>query len=151
MLCKEFQSQYTPYDNLLIVFSHPVPTGMLGGDSVTGVGGVNFLAVERYIIEYFGMSTHASASPWNGLNAYDAAVAAHVNIGLLRQQLRPVERVHGCMLEGPKAPNVIGEYTKLSYIARSDTKEAVGVLEKKVLACFEAAALSTGCKVKFTQ
>lgn len=85
------------------------------------------------------------------MNAYDAAVAAHVNIGLLRQQMRPVDRVHGCMLEGPKVANVIGHYTKLSYVARSDTRQAVDVLEKKVLACFEAAALSTGCEVKITR
>jgi metal-dependent amidase/aminoacylase/carboxypeptidase family protein len=109
------------------------------------------LAYERWIIEYFGKPTHASASPWNGLNAYDAAVAAHVNIGLLRQQLRPVERVHGCMMEGPKVANVIAEYTKLSYIARSDTKQAVEVLEKRVLACFEAAASATGCEVKISR
>lgn len=54
------------------------------------------------------------------------------------------------MLEGPKAANVIGEYTKLSYIARSDTKKAVSVLGKRVLACFEAAALATGCEIKIT-
>lgn len=109
------------------------------------------MAYERWIIEYFGKPTHASASPWNGINAYDAAVAAHNNIGLLRQQFRPVDRVHGCMLEGPKAANVIGEYTKLTYIARSDTKQSVAALEKRVLACFEAAALATGCEVKITR
>jgi metal-dependent amidase/aminoacylase/carboxypeptidase family protein len=125
---------------------------MIGSDpTLTGLGGTNFLAYERWIIEYFGRPTHASASPWNGINAYDAAVAAHNNIGLLRQQFRPVDRVHGCMLEGPKAANVIGEYTKLTYIARSDTKKAVAALEKRVLACFEAAALATGCEVKITR
>lgn len=109
------------------------------------------MAYERWIVEYFGKPTHASASPWNGINAYDAAVAAHNNIGLLRQQFRPVDRVHGCMLEGPKAANVIGEYTKLTYIARSDTKQAVAALEERVLACFNAAALATGCEVKITR
>jgi metal-dependent amidase/aminoacylase/carboxypeptidase family protein len=129
-----------------------VPATLISSDpTVTGVGGTNFLAYERWIIEYFGKPTHASASPWNGINAYDAAVAAHNNIGLLRQQLRPVDRVHGCMIEGPKAANVIGEYTKLTYIARSDTKKAVAALEKRVLACFEASALATGCEVKITR
>ena len=125
---------------------------MIGPDpTITGLAATHFLAYERWIIEYFGKSTHASASPWNGINAYDAAVAAHNNIVLLRQQLRPVDRVHGCMLEGPKAANVIGEYTKLTYIARSDTKRSVAALEKRVLACFEAAALATGCEVKITR
>jgi metal-dependent amidase/aminoacylase/carboxypeptidase family protein len=88
---------------------------MISSDStVTGLGGTDFLAYERWIIEYFGIPTHASASPWNRINAYDAAVAAHNNIGLLRQHFRTVNRVHGCTLEGPKAANVIGEYTKLT-------------------------------------
>lgn len=77
--------------------------------TATGLGGANFLANERWEIEYFGKPAHAAACPWDGINAYDAAVAAHVNIGLLRQQLLPVERVHGCMLEGPKVANVVGE------------------------------------------
>jgi metal-dependent amidase/aminoacylase/carboxypeptidase family protein len=137
---------------LLTLFSHPVPGSLIGSDpTLTGIGGTNFLAYERWIIEYFGKPTHASASPWNGINAYDAAVAAHNNVGLLRQQFRPVDRVHGCMLEGPKAANVIAEYTKLTYIARSDTKQAVAALEKRVLACFEAAALATGCDFKITR
>ncbi|RDW63253.1 hypothetical protein BP6252_10798 [Coleophoma cylindrospora] len=136
------------------LMSHPAPAGMLadmaGTKSVTALGGIKFLATKSWIIEYFGKSTHASVSPWDGVNAYDAAVAAHVNIGLIRQQIRPAERVHGCMLEGPKAANVIGQYTKLKYMARSDSKQAVEVLEKKVLACFEAAGLATGCEVKIT-
>ena len=140
-----------PAESLMTTLSHPLPSDMLGSTSGTGLGGVNFLAYERWTIEFFGKPTHASASPWNGVNAYDAAVAAHVNIGLLRQQLRPVERVHGCMLEGPKAANVIGQYTKLTYIARSDTKTALGVLETRVLACFESAALATGCEIKITR
>ncbi|CZR53398.1 related to metal-dependent amidase/aminoacylase/carboxypeptidase [Phialocephala subalpina] len=135
-----------------VLMSHPLPGAMIGSDpTLTGIGATNFLAYERWTVEYFGKPTHASASPWNGINAYDAAVAAHNNIGLLRQQFRPVDRVHGCMLEGPKAANVIGEYTKLTYIARSDTKQAVATLEKRVLACFEAAALATSCEVKITR
>ena len=118
---------------------------------VTGAGGAYFLAYNRWIIEYFGKATHASACPWDGINAYDAAVAAHVNIGLLRQQLLPIERVHGCMLEGPTAANTIGQYTKLTYIARSSTKQSVDALSKRVLSCFEAAAQATGCKVKITK
>ena len=125
---------------------------MLGeGTTVTGLGGTNFLANNRWVIEYFGKPTHASACPWDGINAYDAAVAAHVNIGLLRQQLRPTERIHGCMLDGPKVMNVIGQYTKVAYTARSDTKQAVDALSKRVLACFEAAAVATGCRIKITK
>ena len=41
------------------------------------------------------VSAHAAIAPWEGKNAMDAAVAAHTNIGLLRQQLKPDNRVHG--------------------------------------------------------
>lgn len=38
---------------------------------------------------------HASATPWEGVNALDAVVAAYMNIAMLRQQVRPREKTHG--------------------------------------------------------
>jgi metal-dependent amidase/aminoacylase/carboxypeptidase family protein len=118
---------------------------------IEGVSATPFLAYKRWSIEYFGKATHASSCPWDGINAYDAAVAAHVNIGLLRQQILPLQRIHGCMVEGPKVVNVIADYTKLNYIARSTTRQTLDVLETKVLRCFQAAAEATGCKVKINE
>ncbi|KAJ5803142.1 uncharacterized protein N7503_005592 [Penicillium pulvis] len=133
------------------LMTHPATQSMVDPNpAVTGLGAINFLATFRITVEFFGRPSHASQSPWEAINANDAAIAAQVNIGLLRQQIRPVDRIHGCMLEGPRAANVIGEYTKLTYMARSPTKKTVTALGKRLTACFQGAALATGCEVKIT-
>ena len=45
------------------------------------------LAVSHFDVTFTGKSAHASAAPWEGINAGDAMVVAQVAIGLLRQQL----------------------------------------------------------------
>lgn len=51
--------------------------------------------MRRISVKYHGKSCHASAYPWNGVNALDAAVLAYNNISVLRQQLRPDWRIQG--------------------------------------------------------
>jgi len=50
-------------------------------------------------------SAHASAAPWEAVNALDAAFLAYSNVSVLRQQMKPDHRVHG-IVEGKNwAPN----------------------------------------------
>lgn len=49
----------------------------------------------RISVKYRGKACHASAYPWNGVNALDAAVLAYNNISVLRQQLKPDWRIQG--------------------------------------------------------
>lgn len=46
-------------------------------------------------MKYHGRASHASAYPWEGVNALDAAVMAYTNISVLRQQLKPDWKIHG--------------------------------------------------------
>ncbi|KAF9095250.1 hypothetical protein BGX27_001304 [Mortierella sp. AM989] len=107
----------------------------------------NFLALNTVEVEYFGKASHASASPWEGINALDAAVLAYSNIGLMRQQLHPTQRVHGIIKDGGKAANIIPDYTKSVYTIRAPRYPQVEVLKKRVEAIFKGAATSTGCTV----
>lgn len=47
------------------------------------------------LVKYHVRASHASAYPWEGVNALDAAVMAYSNISVLRQQLKPDWRIHG--------------------------------------------------------
>lgn len=49
----------------------------------------------QFEVKFEGMASHAGAAPWDGKNALDAAVAAYVNVSLLRQQMKPSWRVTG--------------------------------------------------------
>ncbi|KAG0008144.1 hypothetical protein BGZ80_003807 [Entomortierella chlamydospora] len=107
----------------------------------------NFLALDTVEVEFFGKASHASASPWEGINALDAAVLTYTNIGLMRQQMRPDQRVHGIIKDGGKAANIIPDYTKSVYTVRSPKYSEVEVLKKRVEAIFKGAAAATGCRV----
>ncbi|KAK3828532.1 MAG: hypothetical protein J3Q66DRAFT_376559 [Benniella sp.] len=109
-----------------------------------------FLALDNVEVEFFGKASHASASPWEGINALDAAVMTYTNIGLMRQQLHPSLRVHGIILDGGKAANIIPDYTRSTYTVRAPKYAQVEELKKRVERIFKSAAIATGCTVKLT-
>ncbi|KAE9390648.1 hypothetical protein BT96DRAFT_833152, partial [Gymnopus androsaceus JB14] len=123
---------------------HPAP-GPKGSVSLTSC-----LAIQHVDVEYFGHTAHAALSPWEGINALDAAVLAYTNIAALRQQLRPTVRVHG-ILEGKGwAANVIPDYAKYICYIRAPTAIELEDVVKRVMPCFLAAAQATGCEHKVT-
>ncbi|KAF5384097.1 hypothetical protein D9615_003262 [Tricholomella constricta] len=124
---------------------HPAP-GPVGSVSLTSC-----LALERITVEYFGHTAHAALSPWEGKNALDAAVLGYNNISALRQQLLPTHRVHGIFEGKDWAPNIIPDYAKMICYVRAPTRAELQVTLKRVLPCFEAAGLATGCEVKINQ
>ncbi|KAF7292976.1 Peptidase M20 domain-containing protein 2 [Mycena indigotica] len=123
---------------------HPAP-GPIGSVSLSSC-----LALERIQVEYFGHTAHAALSPWEGKNALDAAVLGYNNISALRQQLRPTHRVHGIFEGKDWAPNIIPDYAKFICFVRAPTRAEQQQTMKRVLPCFEAAALATGCTHKVT-
>ena len=109
------------------------------------------LAVSHFDVHYTGREAHASAFPEAGINAADALTVAQVGIGLLRQQFRSHDQVHGIVTKGGDAPNVIPAHTSAKYYVRAETLEALETLEAKVRRCFEAGALATGTEVELVQ
>jgi amidohydrolase len=107
------------------------------------------LAVSHFDVHFEGKEAHAAASPFEGVNAGDAMAIAQIAIGLLRQQLRPGDQVHGIVLEGGLAPNIIPAKVSGRFMCRARTLDGLETLEPRVLRCFEAGALATGCSVSF--
>ncbi|KAM9339635.1 peptidase M20 domain-containing protein 2-like [Symphorus nematophorus] len=99
-------------------------------------------------IKYHGKASHASAYPWEGLNALDAAVLCYNNLSVLRQQMKPDWRVHGIIKHGGVKPNIIPAYTELEYYLRTPSRAELLVLKSKAEMCFRAAAAATGCQVE---
>ncbi len=108
----------------------------------------SFLAVAHLDIDFFGKESHAAFAPQVGINALDAAVQAYVNISTLRQTLYNTDKVHGVITYGGGAPNVIPAHTSLAFYVRAASMERLAELRTKVEACFEAAAMATGCSVE---
>ncbi|TBU25254.1 amidohydrolase [Dichomitus squalens] len=117
-----------------------------GPDNFTALGpGVARQPVD---VEFFGHGAHAAAAPWEAQNALDAAFVAYASISALRQQIKPDHRVHGIILGRDWTPNVIPDYAKMRYYVRAPTWTELEALRGRVTACFQAAALATGCTVE---
>jgi amidohydrolase len=121
---------------------HPWPKERLTG---------RCLAVAHFDVRYTGREAHASAAPWEGLNAQDALTVAQVGLGLLRQQMAPGDQVHGVVTSSAGAANVIPGSITARYMVRSPTAHGLAALRPRVEACFEAGALATGCTVEYEE
>jgi len=106
------------------------------------------LAAEQLQVIYHGKNAHAAAFPERGVNAGDALVIAQVAIGLLRQRLKPTDRVHGIVTRGGEAPNVIPERTEASLMFRGANQQDMDDLREQVLMCLQAGATATGARLE---
>src|SRR3989442_10089241 len=106
------------------------------------------LALTQFRVRYTGKEAHASAFPELGVNAADALTVAQTAIGLLRQHIRPTDRIHGIVTKGGDAPNIVPAHTAAKYIVRAKTVGDLDEIRAKVLRCFEAGALATGAKLE---
>jgi amidohydrolase len=105
------------------------------------------LAIQDFEVSYHGKTAHASAFPELGVNAADALTIAQMSIGLLRQHIKQSDRIHGIVLHGGDAPNVVPHETSGRWYVRAKNLKQLAELEPRVVRCFEAGALATGCTV----
>lgn len=96
-------------------------------------------------IEFWGKPAHAAGCPQDGINALDAQILTYAAIGVLRQQLTDRIRIHGVIVEGGTAPNVIPEYTKAKYYIRAADIDTLHEFYEKVENIVKGSALQTGC------
>ena len=115
-----------------------------------GSGSEDGLSTRNYAcapvdIEFWGKPAHAAGCPQDGINALDAQILTYAAIGVLRQQLTDRIRIHGVIVEGGTAPNVIPEYTKAKYYIRAADIDTLHELYEKVENIVKASALQTSC------
>ncbi|KAI2464651.1 hypothetical protein F4781DRAFT_436186 [Annulohypoxylon bovei var. microspora] len=133
------------------IMAHPIPENQISNGSGiwAGLAAMKMIASHKFRTEFRGKTAHAAGEPWNGVNALDAAVAAYSNIGLLRQQIKPDERIHSVIEVGGTVPNVIPDYTRMNWNVRSPTIAGANKLLSRVKANIEAAASATGCELNY--
>ena len=95
-------------------------------------------------VEYHGHTAHASAQPFMGRNALDAATLMYQGLGLLRQQTPPTDRIHAVIREGGERASVIPDHARLDLYVRSQRPETLKVLSERVEDVARGAALMAG-------
>ncbi|KAL4737311.1 major facilitator superfamily domain-containing protein [Aspergillus similis] len=125
---------------------HPMAESSFRDRGAVGAAGQRSIACVDLVCTYAGVSAHAGANPWAGVNALDAFVSAYVNISALRQQIEPQERIHGTILQAPQITNAIPKKTVVKFSVRSPRMKSLEDLTARVRRCLEAGALATGCR-----
>lgn len=108
-------------------------------------------ACSGFAVRYEGKSAHASAAPWEGVNALDALTVALTAIGLARQQLEPGQQIHGSVDGAGTAPNIIPETASGKWMVRAhdlvSLQRVTAILER----CLRAGAVATGAALHLEQ
>ncbi len=106
------------------------------------------LASNHCDYHFHGKPAHASMAPQIGINAADAITVSQVAIGLLRQHLEPGDQVHGIVMDGGEAPNIVPADAVARYIVRAPDLTSMHRLQARIERCFEAGALATGASLR---
>ncbi|MCG3400197.1 M20 family metallopeptidase [Staphylococcus massiliensis] len=107
------------------------------------------LAVDVLDIKFFGKSAHASENAYEAKNALDAMLSYFNGVAQLRQHIQRDERVHGVILDGGKAANIIPDYTHARFYTRALTRKKLDILTHRVREIARGAAIQTGCDYEF--
>lgn len=110
---------------------------------------INTLAVDVLDIKFYGRSAHASENADEALNALDAMISYFNGIAQLRQHIKKGQRVHGVILDGGKAANIIPDFTHARFYTRATSRRELDVLTEKVNQIARGAAIQTGCDFEF--
>lgn len=123
--------------------------GMTASPGMTGdshsARGMKSTAVDRFQVIYTGLTSHAAAAPELGVNASNAAVIAMTAFAMLRQELPKETNLNAFISHGGDATNIIADRTVVQVELRAYELDIWRAMKKKVLRCFEAGAIATGC------
>jgi len=106
------------------------------------------LAMVNLDVELLGKAAHAAAEPYDGVNALDGLVLGWNAMSALRLLVRSDSRIHGIITDGGKAANIIPDRAAARLMVRSPDNAYLADLRRRVLACFEGAALATGAELR---
>ena len=100
--------------------------------------------IRRFDVTFRGLSSHAAGSPEKGLNALDAQILLFNAIGLYRQQMDRDALIHGVILEGGEAANIIPDRTVSRIYIRAHSEAVIDKVYDRLEKMVEGAALMTG-------
>jgi len=102
------------------------------------------LALDTYLYTFHGKAAHASAAPWDGVNALNGAQLMMHAVDMLRQHVTPDVRMHAVYRNGGEAPNIVPEEASMEIFVRALDRNYLNTVVEKVDNCARGAALATG-------
>jgi aminobenzoyl-glutamate utilization protein B len=97
---------------------------------------------------FYGLASHAAASPERGRSALDAVESMNYMVNMMREHVPSSTRIHYVITNGGKAPNIVPDFAEVYYYIRSPNRNIVFDVWDRVEKAAEGAALGTGTKFK---
>lgn len=98
---------------------------------------------------FYGVASHAAASPERGRSALDGVEAMDNMVNMLREHVSDATRIHYVITRGGEAPNVVPAFAEAYYYVRHPMPTEVKSTWERVVRAAEGAALGTDTKMKY--
>jgi len=111
------------------------------------------LAVNSVKFHFYGVSSHAAASPHLGKSALDAVELMNAGVNFMREHVVQEARIHYVIEKGGQQPNVVPPYARTWYYVRAPERSQVDQIYDWILKIADGADLMarTTHKVEFLE
>ena len=97
---------------------------------------------------FYGVASHAAASPERGRSALDAVEAMDAMTNMLREHVPQETRIHYVITRGGEAPNVVPAFAEVYYYVRNPNRDNVKSIWERVERAAKGAAMGTDTRVE---
>jgi amidohydrolase len=109
------------------------------------------LASSRVELVFHGKASHAAGAPDLGINALEAVIQTFVGVNARRLQMRADARVHGIIIHGGDAVNVIPARASARFSVRARDRAYQRNLIAMLRGAAEAGATATGARLEWKE
>jgi aminobenzoyl-glutamate utilization protein B len=115
-------------------------------ENTAAAGGT--LANKTGKFRFYGVASHAAASPERGRSALDGVEAMNDMVNMMREHVPQETRLHYVITRGGEAPNVVPAFAEVYYYVRHPGGEDVRSIWNRVVKAAEGAAMGTETRVE---
>lgn len=116
--------------------------------SANSAGYGSSLANKTGKFRFYGVASHAAASPERGRSALDAVEAMDVMVNMLREHVPQETRIHYVITRGGEAPNVVPAFAEVYYYVRNPKRDNVKSIWDRIERAAQGAAIGTDTRVE---
>lgn len=108
----------------------------------------NSLANKTGKFRFYGVASHASASPEKGRSALDAVEAMNSMVNMMREHVSQPTRIHYVITRGGEAPNVVPAFAEVYYYVRHPSRAEVKSTWERIVKAANGAAMGTETRIE---
>jgi aminobenzoyl-glutamate utilization protein B len=108
----------------------------------------SYLAVNSIKFHFYGIASHAAASPEQGRSALDAVELMNIGVNFLREHVIQEARIHYVVEKGGEQPNIVPSYARSWYYIRAPEREQTEFVYNWIIDIAKGAAMMTRTQLK---